>query len=64
MVTQSTAYIAYAQYYLQVHMILLGISVALIVLLPVYSKLIRKIRTSIEVEDTGNMEVIDISGEN
>lgn len=63
-VTQSTAYIAYAQYYLQVHMILLGISVALIVLLPVYSKLIRKIRTSIEVEDTGNMEVIDISGEN
>lgn len=63
-VTQTTAYIAYAQYYLQVHMILLGISVALIVLLPVYSKLIRKIRTSIEVEDTGNMEVIDISGEN
>ena len=62
-VTQSTAYIAYAQYYLQVHMILLGISVALIVLLPVYSKLIRKIRTSIEVEDTANMEVIDISGE-
>ena len=63
-VTQTTAYIAYAQYYLQVHMILLGISVALTVLLPVYSKLIRKIRTSIEVEDTGNMEVIDISGEN
>ena len=63
-VTQSTAYIAYAQYYLQVHMILLGISVALIVLLPVYSRLIRKIRTSIEVEETGSMEAIDISGEN
>ncbi len=62
-VTQSTAYIAYAQYYLQVHMVLLGISVVLTVLLPVYSKLIRKIRTSIEVEDTASMEVIDISGE-
>ena len=44
-------------------MILLGISVALIVLLPVYSRLIRKIRTSIEVEETGSMEAIDISGE-
>ena len=44
-------------------MILLGISVALIVLLHVYSRLIRKIRTSIEVEEIGSMEAIDISGE-
>lgn len=62
-VTESTSYIAYAQYYLQVHIILLGISIALIVLLPVYSKWIRKIPTNIEVEDSGSMEAIDISGE-
>ena len=36
---------------------------ALIVLLPVYSKMIRKIKTSIEVEDNGEMGTIDLSGE-
>lgn len=62
-ITMDTAYIAYAHYYLQVHMILLCISIALIVLLPVYSKMIRKIRTNIEVEGNESMGVIDISGE-
>ena len=63
-VTQNTIYIAYAHYYAQVHLVLLGITTVLVLLLPVYSKLIRKINTSIEVEDNGSMAAIDISGEN
>lgn len=63
-VTTNTIYIAYAEYYIRTHIMILGVSIALIVLLPVYSKWIRKIKTSIEVEDNGGMAAIDISGEN
>lgn len=38
-------------------------AIALVLLLPVYSKLLRKIKTSVEVGDNGSMEAIDISGE-
>ena len=62
-VTSSTIYIAYAEWYLRIHLILLGITTALIILLPVYSKMIRKIKTSVEIEDNGEMGNIDISGE-
>lgn len=62
-ITVSTAYIAYAQYYLQMHIIILAVAVVLIALLPVYTKLLRKIKTSIDVSDNGAMETIDISGE-
>jgi hypothetical protein len=43
--------------------VLEGIGVLLVVLMPVYTKLLRKINTSITVEDNGKMDVIDISGE-
>ena len=56
-------YIAYAEWYLRIHMMLMGITIALILLLPVYSKMIRKIKTSIEVEDNGEMGAIDLTGE-
>ncbi|MCR5843768.1 MAG: hypothetical protein K6G66_07410 [Oscillospiraceae bacterium] len=59
----STAYIAQAYNVLQNHMILEGVGVVLVLLLPVYSKLLRKINTSITVEDNGKLDVIDISGE-
>lgn len=62
-VTMNTVYIAYAEYYLRVHLILLAITAVLILLLPVYSKMLRKIKTSIEVEDNGSLGAIDISGE-
>lgn len=64
-VTADTIYIARAyNEVLPVHRILLIISIALIILLPVYSKLIRKINTSIEVEDGAeDIAAIDISGE-
>lgn len=63
-VTMNTIYIAYAEYYLRTHIVILCVAIVLIVLLPVYSKWIRKIKTSVEVEDNGNMAAIDISGEN
>ena len=48
---------------LQTHVVLLIVSVVLTVLLPVYSKLLRKVKTSVEVEGNGDMKAIDISGE-
>lgn len=62
-VTQDTAYIAYAEYYLRIHIGILAVGALLTVLLPVYSKWLRKVKTSIEVEDNGSMAAIDISGE-
>ncbi len=62
-ITENTRYIALAYNNLSVHRVLLIISIALILLLPVYSKLIRKINTSIEVAAGEEMAEIDISGE-
>jgi hypothetical protein len=62
-ITKSTVYIALANNMLNDHIVLLGISVALVALLPVYGKLLRKINTSINVEDNGKLDAIDISGE-
>ena len=45
------------------HSVMLGIAAVLVAILPVYRKWIRKINTSIEVEETAEMEAIDISGE-
>lgn len=60
-VNELTAYIPLAKKTMQTFMILLGVDAALIALLPVYSKLLRKIKTSIEVEDNGAMGEIEIS---
>lgn len=59
----STAYIAVAQNTVLIHIILISVCVVLVATLPLYSKLLRKINTSIEVEGNGDMDVIDISGE-
>ncbi len=63
-VTESTIYIKKAADVLSNHMVFLVISLLLVVLLPIYSKLIKKINTSVEVDSYDNMEAIDISGEN
>ena len=57
----NTMYIANAYNMLQTFMILLGITAALVLTLPVYSKWIRKINTSVDVEDNGDMAQIEIS---
>ena len=59
----STIYIAQAYNVLQTHIVIEGVAVALILLMPLYTKLLRKINTSVTVEDYGKLEAIDISGE-
>ena len=56
----STAYIAKAFNMLYTYQVMIYITAGLVVLLPVYSKLLKKIKTSIEVEDNGNMAEIEI----
>ena len=56
-------FIYYAQYYLTVHMVIVIVGVVLTVLLPVYSKLLRKINTNIEVGGNTDMGAIDLAGE-
>ena len=62
-VDDSTMYIKYAYDNLRVHVGILAVAIVLIALLPVYSKMLRKIKTSIDVEGNGDMGAIDISGE-
>ena len=60
---EANPYISRAARMLNVHKVILLASVALVALLPVYSKLLRRINTSIEVADNSGMDAIDISGE-
>ena len=62
-VSDDKVYIAQAQTMLTVHRIILIIGVALVALLPVYSKALKKINTNVDVEENGDMGAIDISGE-
>lgn len=62
-ITVETAYIAIAYNVVTAHAVLVAISAVLLGTLPLYSKLLRKINTSIDVEDNGELEAIDISGE-
>ncbi len=57
------ASILIAKNVLHVHRWLLGIAVALTALLPVYTPMLRKINTNIDVAGNGEMGTIDISGE-
>lgn len=57
----TTAYIANAYNMLNTYAAMLGITTALVLLLPVYRKLLRKINTSVEVEDNGSMEEIELN---
>lgn len=59
----STAYVAVANNTVVGHIICIGICAVLVAALPLYGKLLKKINTSIDVEGNGEMEVIDISGE-
>ncbi len=59
----NNSFIAQAKTMLNIHMIMLVISLALTALLPVYSKLLRKINTNINIEENGGMSSIDLSAE-
>ncbi len=58
-----SADISTAQMTVIVHIIFVCICAVLVATLPVYAKLLKKINTSIDVEGNGDMEAIDISGE-
>lgn len=60
---EKNTFIIYADWYLRQHIGYLIAGLVLTVLLPVYSKLIRKINTNVEVEGNGEMAEIDISAE-
>ena len=62
-VDQNSLYISTAYNVVMVHIIFVCVTAVLLALLPLYSKAIRKINTSIDVEDNGSMEAIDISEE-
>ena len=61
--TGNNAFIGRASTVLTVHSVILVIGMILVALLPVYSKMLRKINTNIEVEGNSDMGQIDISGE-
>jgi hypothetical protein len=61
--TKETEYIAHAFNMLVTYQTMLYVTAGLVVTLPIYSKLIRKIKTSVAVEDNGEMAQIEISEE-
>ena len=60
-ITDATIYIYDALKMLKTHRILMGVSTALVVLLPVYSKLLKLINTAVEIEDNSSMGAIEIN---
>ena len=60
-IDESTKYISVAQTIVTLHIVFVAATAVLLALLPLYSKAIRKIKTSIEVEGNENMAAIDIS---
>lgn len=61
LIEDKTIFISTAQTIVTLHVVFIGITALLLILLPLYSKAIRKINTSIEVEGNENMASIDIS---
>lgn len=62
-ITEDTQCITVAQGIVSLHIILMIVCIALIVLLPVYSKLLKKINTSIDVAGNDDIAAIDIANE-
>ena len=62
-ITAETIYIAQAYVLLFNHVIATAVSAVLIITEPIYAKLLKKINTSVEVEDNGNLGAIELSDE-
>lgn len=60
-ISLTTLYTVQAYNTLLDHITWMYITVALVVTLPVYSKLLRKINTNVDVEDNGRMAAIELS---
>jgi len=59
----ANSFILAARTVTNVHMIILCVGIALVALLPIYGKALKKINTNIDIEGNGGMQKIDISGE-
>ena len=59
-IDEKSMYITTAQNVVTLHVIFIGITALLLITLPLYSKAIKKIKTSIDVEGNENMAAIDI----
>ena len=62
-ITPERAYVLTARNVVKFHALMVLFGAILAATLPLYAKLIRKIKTSIDVEGNENMAAIDISGE-
>ncbi len=62
-ISEATQYIPKAAEMLNLHRILVGIGAVLTLLVPVLRKLLKKIDTSLPVEEMGQMEAIQLSDE-
>lgn len=62
-ITEATMYINDAFKLMSTHITATIVSAVLIVTEPIYAKLLKKINTSVEVEDNGNLGAIELSDE-
>ncbi|MBQ7344124.1 MAG: hypothetical protein IJW53_05125 [Clostridia bacterium] len=62
-VTEKNYFIVEAQNALIVHIVMMALTAVSVILEPVFAKLLKKINTSINVEDNGEITEIDISEE-
>jgi hypothetical protein len=63
-ITPELSYISEAESLLRVHMVLVGITMVCVLLEPLFAKLLRKINTSIDVEDNGEIGNIELTEDN
>ena len=62
-ITKATAYISTSRVVLIVHIVTIVITMACVVLEPVFAKMLKKINTSVEIEANAEIAEIDISDE-
>ncbi|MBQ7954519.1 MAG: hypothetical protein IJ282_02095 [Lachnospiraceae bacterium] len=62
-ITEATMYILDAYNMLKIHMITVVVTMVCVVAEPFYAKLLKKINTSVEVEDNGELGAIELSDE-
>lgn len=62
-ITEATMYINDAFKLMSTHIISVIVSAVLVVAEPIYAKLLKKINTSIEIEDNGDLGAIELSDE-
>ncbi|MCH5201471.1 MAG: hypothetical protein J1F60_10985 [Oscillospiraceae bacterium] len=63
-IDEASNYIRVAYTIVSLHVIFIAATAVLLIFLPLYSKLIRKINTSIEIEGNENIAAINVSGDN